>query len=208
MSYLQSPCLVLNKSWRPMMVKPVRSVLTSAVKGESLIMDPTDYNLYDFMSWVQKDIHPETGESMLGPEDKVIQCVRFQVRVPEIVISTDYNDVPDLELKWNRRNLALRDNNECQYCGKKVYGEDASIDHVVPRSRGGKNTWANTVIACKPCNRRKRNRTPEEAGLVLRNKPVKPRWYPLTARFSTKMPASWAKWVPDWEDHPLASMSR
>lgn len=194
------------------MVKPVADAVSDAVKGSVLIMDTNDYNLYDFMSWVgtgygrrinaSGDEEVDFDNCLLGPEDKTIQCVRFSFRAPEIVVHTEYSDQPDLELKWGRKNLALRDNNECQYCGRKVYGTDATIDHVLPQSRLGKNTWSNTVIACFPCNTRKADKTPEEAGMVLRKKPAKPKWYPITARYSGRMPSSWARWVPDWANQP------
>jgi 5-methylcytosine-specific restriction endonuclease McrA len=181
-----------------MFVKPAGDVISDCFKGAVLIMDPVDYSTYKFDEWLERD-----RLSHFSPEDKVIQCVKFNIRVPEIAIDCDYSDVPDLELKWNKKNLTLRDHNECQYCGKKVYGEQLTIDHVHPQSRGGKNSWSNTVVACEHCNRRKANKTPEEAGMVLRKKPVKPKWYPLTARFSAKMPSSWAKWVPNFDMHPM-----
>lgn len=194
MSYIHNPVLILNKSWLAMMVKPATDAICDACDGKVRIVDPRDWQTYSLKEWMELDV---------TTDDKLVRTSRCAFRVPEIVIHTEYNDVPDLELKWGRRNLALRDNNECQYCGCKVHGDDLTIDHVIPKTRGGKNTWANTVVSCKPCNRRKANRTPEEARMPLRRKPFKPKWYPVTSKYATKMPHSWVKFIPGYKDHPL-----
>lgn len=251
MSYINEPCLFLNKSWTPTIVKPVASAITSVSKGNAFFLDPVDYTLYTFNGAVKnmpdwmtrdwdsrgnfapqpmhvvwdenpadivraqneyqsaidanKDVTYESGRKMqvFDPKAKAmvvrmktIQGVRFQCRLPEIAIYTRYNKLPKLDIKWNRENLEMRDENECQYCGKKVYGKDATIDHIVPKAQQGKNGWSNTVISCFPCNTRKRNRTPDEAGMVLRSVPVKPKLYPPTAKYSARMLKSWVKWVP------------
>ena len=130
-------------------------------------------------------------------EPRVIKLSRgVQVRGPEVIRLKDYNDIPDLEIRLTRRNLLLRDNFTCQYCGKRVSASNFTIDHVMPRSRGGGGSWENFVVACFKCNVAKRDRTPKEAGLVLRTIPSKPKWYPLTTRFAFKTPGSWAKFLP------------
>ena len=75
----------------------------------------------------------------------------------------------------SRKNIFWRDNGQCQYCGIIEPPKDMTIDHIVPRARGGENTWTNLVTCCKKCNQKKGNRTPDEAGMKLRKKPVKPR---------------------------------
>ena len=75
----------------------------------------------------------------------------------------------------NRKNLLIRDNNMCQYCGRKV--QPLTLDHVVPKQFGGKESWENLVAACMPCNNRKANRTPEQAGMKLLNKPKRPNYF-------------------------------
>jgi 5-methylcytosine-specific restriction endonuclease McrA len=76
---------------------------------------------------------------------------------------------------WSKRGVHRRDRGLCAYCGSRGH----TIDHVVPRSRGGQDTWENTVLACSRCNTRKANRTPPEAGLTLRTRPRVPRWEEL-----------------------------
>jgi 5-methylcytosine-specific restriction endonuclease McrA len=82
-------------------------------------------------------------------------------------------------VKFNRRNIFARDESRCQYCGKKFPMPELSLDHVIPRSRGGRTTWDNVVCSCTRCNARKGGRLPEEAGLRLTRKPVKPRRSPV-----------------------------
>lgn len=77
-------------------------------------------------------------------------------------------------IRRNRRNLWLRDHGKCQYCGKKVSASEFEEEHVIPRSQGGQTNWENLVVSCTPCNQRKKDRTPEQAGMRLLSKPVQP----------------------------------
>jgi 5-methylcytosine-specific restriction endonuclease McrA len=88
--------------------------------------------------------------------------------------------VPRRLLRPNRRNLLLRDDHTCQYCGRLGTTAELTVDHVIPVSRGGaSDRWDNVVIACRKCNWRKANHRPEEVGLFLRRKPV-----PLTQEYA------------------------
>lgn len=210
-SYLNSPVLVLNKAWSPILVKPAWDAISDLWTGNVKVM--VDFIEYDFKQWTD----PESDRIMsLTTEDHVVRTKSLAIPVPEIVIHQDYMGFPDLELRWSRRNLELRDNNECQYCGRKVHGEEATIDHILPKARGGKNSWKNCVIACKPCNRKKADRTPEEARMSLKGwvtqsedgprmvyEPFKPKWYPLTAKFGANVPESWKRWIPSWALEPV-----
>lgn len=80
--------------------------------------------------------------------------------------------------KWTRELLLKRDKHTCAYCSKP----GTTIDHVTPLSRGGKTTWENTVTACKPCNSRKADRTPQEAGMTLRTQPKAPTWWEIATQ--------------------------
>lgn len=84
-------------------------------------------------------------------------------------------------IKFSRINIYGRDKYRCQYCGMKVSMQGGTYDHVVPRSQGGKTVWQNIVTACGPCNAKKGGRTPQQAGMKLRNKPVQPSWVPIMA---------------------------
>jgi 5-methylcytosine-specific restriction endonuclease McrA len=95
---------------------------------------------------------------------------------------------------FSRRNLFKRDRFTCQYCGEQPGTEELTIDHVLPRSRGGVSTWENCVLACIECNHRKANMTPAEAGMPLKKDPARPNWRPLYAREDV-MIGSWSKFL-------------
>lgn len=104
--------------------------------------------------------------------DKVIHSIYLSFKIPAIIrllYKTNKRHMP--VLRYSRKNVYIRDNHTCQYCGSK---KDLSLDHVFPLSKGGESTWENTVTACLKCNRKKGSKTPEEAGLTLLKKPVKP----------------------------------
>lgn len=101
-------------------------------------------------------------------------------------------------VKFSRINVASRDKFTCQYCGKRRALKNLTYDHVIPRSHGGKTNWENIVMACRPCNFSKANRTPEQAGMRLLREPVKPRSLPIVA-FNldgiNNLPSMWYNWV-------------
>jgi 5-methylcytosine-specific restriction endonuclease McrA len=104
--------------------------------------------------------------------------------------------VPRNVVKFNRRNVFLRDENQCQYCGKKFGTNHLSLDHVIPRSRGGPSTWDNIVCACLKCNVRKGGRTPQEAGMRLYRLPSKPSRSPsLAHQLSSRKYAAWRNFL-------------
>lgn len=113
-----------------------------------------------------------TKAEMVHATDRLFRSERSALPEPSIVRLARYVRVPhDRTLAVNRRTVFARDSHRCQYCGSTA----ESIDHVVPRSRGGLHSWDNVVAACRPCNTRKEDRLPHEVGLVLRNQPVAPR---------------------------------
>ena len=95
-------------------------------------------------------------------------------QLPSALILVNYVFIPYRLARASKRNISRRDNYECQYCGCKIVGDKITIDHVMPKSRGGKHQWTNVVASCKKCNARKSNRTPIEAGMKLRTEPVAP----------------------------------
>jgi 5-methylcytosine-specific restriction endonuclease McrA len=105
--------------------------------------------------------------------------------------------MPRRTVPFSRRNLYRRDGFRCQYCGRKRNTADLSIDHVVPRSRGGRTTWENCVLSCIPCNVRKGNRPAVEAGMALVKAPLRPAWTPYLLVSTAHRRASWAQFVSD-----------
>jgi hypothetical protein len=125
-----------------------------------------------------------------------VKCVRFELAVPRIIRLLFYDRLPRTNVKFTRRNIYARDSNRCQYCGKRFATSELSLDHVVPRSRGGVSSWANIVCCCVKCNVRKGGRTPYEARMKLVRQPVKPKRSPMIAlRLGHEKYASWKQFL-------------
>jgi 5-methylcytosine-specific restriction endonuclease McrA len=126
----------------------------------------------------------------------VVSTVSFTIRVPKVILLLFFDRMPKKEVKFTRHNIFERDHNTCQYCGEKFDRKDLNLDHVIPRDRGGETSWENIVCSCVPCNSRKGNRTPHEAGLKLLHKPKRPKWRPmLHLQFSKARDDSWKHFV-------------
>jgi 5-methylcytosine-specific restriction endonuclease McrA len=115
--------------------------------------------------------------------------------LPCVVILGDYKFVPyGKRLPIKKSTLMIRDENTCQYCSKILTSGQATIDHVIPTSRGGKHDWKNVVLSCKECNNKKGNKTPQEAKMPLKNVPYAPTRTILFRRFVSN--PSYNKWIP------------
>jgi 5-methylcytosine-specific restriction endonuclease McrA len=120
-----------------------------------------------------------------NPTDK-IRTINKNYPLPSIIRLNSYVSVPFRNVVMTRQNVFKRDNNACAYCGKQ---SDLTLDHVIPKSRGGKSHWENLVTACKRCNSEKGSYTPEEAKMHLRIKPFKPTF--LIRRLDQKQRSIW-----------------
>lgn len=111
----------------------------------------------------------------LEVDGMLIRSEYLQIRLPLVIRLLRYVRVARIgDVPFNKKNIFRRDNNTCQYCGE--VGRDLTIDHVVPRSRGGSTGWENVVCCCRNCNARKGDRLPEEVDLRLISRPHKPRF--------------------------------
>lgn len=182
---LHRPTLVLNRHWQPVNVATVARSLALLWNEGAHVVDPADFRLYSWSDWSQ--LIPRAGEPF-------IQAVRFRLRVPEVIVLSRYDRLPTAAVSFNRRNIFKRDHYTCQYCGIQPGSEELTIDHVVPRSHGGKSTWDNCVLACLECNKRKADRTPLQAGLKLRRAPTRPIWKPLYSPHVVRI-ESWQKFL-------------
>jgi 5-methylcytosine-specific restriction endonuclease McrA len=115
--------------------------------------------------------------------------------VPEVIRLTAYEGRGDGTIVFSRRNLFKRDRYTCQYCGAQPGPEALTIDHVLPKSRGGKSEWSNCVLACLACNARKADRLPTESGLILRRLPRKPTWTALVNVPRNQRRLSWEQFL-------------
>jgi len=194
---LESKVLVLNKMYVAVRVISARRAfgLLSRDTAEIIDVNEGQYINYDFASWLdmaelQRRFEPERHDW--------VRTVRFEIAVPRVIRLLSYDRLPEQQVKLNRRNLFARDRNRCQYCGHFFPSSELSIDHVMPRSQGGPDTWENLVCACVRCNARKGGRTPDQARMKLIRRPVKPKRNPLIAiKLGHQKYASWKAFLND-----------
>ena len=161
--------------------------------AEVVSVEDGNYTSYDFDDWTELSAYRREFEPH---EHDWIRTVRFDLAVPRIIRVLNFSKLPRQGVKFNRRNLFARDRNTCQYCGKRFSSSELSLDHVVPRSLGGKSTWTNIVCACVRCNVRKGGRTPEQAHVKLIKTPVKPRRNPVVSvTLSDNRYSSWKQFL-------------
>lgn len=143
-SVMQAPVLVLNATFEPINVTAVRRALVLMLKGVAQA--------------------EETNHAEVHTTHKAMQ-------VPSVIRLLTYRHIPQQSRALSRKNILLRDRNTCQFCGHALPASELTLDHVMPRSRGGRSSWENLVACCYGCNNRKGDRTPEEAGLKLQRRP-------------------------------------
>jgi 5-methylcytosine-specific restriction endonuclease McrA len=186
MSYLTERALVLNRSWSAITTTSVRHALVLACRKVARIICPETYQAYELSDWA------ELSATRDGP---AIYTPLLRIPVPEIIVLTRYNGFPRRGVAFSRRNIYRRDDYTCQYCGARPGSELLSIDHILPRSRGGTSTWDNCVIACLKCNMKKANRTVEQAGMSLLRPPFRPSWTGALEVAVGRRKASWDKFI-------------
>jgi len=141
---LHRPVLVLNASYEPINICAARRALVLVLKGVA------------------------SAEELTGAD---VHSSRHRVRIPSVIRLLEYRRIPHQTRALSRKNILMRDRYTCQYCHRTMPSGELTLDHVVPRSRAGETTWENLVACCHPCNNRKGNRTPEEAGMKLARMP-------------------------------------
>lgn len=190
---MQSSVLVLNRLYVAIQVMSVRRAFCLLCKdlAEVVAIENGGYTSYNFESWREVSQFKAMVEGKKEHDDW-IRAVNFEIQVPRVIRLLKYDLFPQNVVKFNRRNIFLRDENKCQYCGHKLPTHQLSLDHVNPRSRGGLTNWENIVCACLKCNVRKGGRTPHEAGMKLIRKPAKPKRSPLLCQQLTS--AKYQSW--------------
>jgi 5-methylcytosine-specific restriction endonuclease McrA len=116
-----------------------------------------------------------------------------RLNVPSVIRLIKSFHRPKIKVKFNKHNVFARDSWQCQYCNQVFSPSELTIDHVLPRSRGGKSHFANVVTCCKECNSTKGGRTPQEANMLLHKNPTIPEWIPILTHIISKnsIPESW-----------------
>ena len=133
--------LVLDYSMQPISIRSARRALTLVVKGRAIVQEDTGY--------------------------EVAKGIMF----PSVIRLKEYRYIPVQIQIVSRKNIFLRDRNICQYCAKHFPTAELTLDHIIPHSKGGRDTWQNLVACCKPCNRKKADKSLEESGMTLLHKP-------------------------------------
>ena len=141
---LHAPVLVLNASYEPINVCAARRAIVLVLKGAAIAEEENGHFLH---------------------------AARLAIRLPSVIRLLEYRRIPHQTRALSRKNLLLRDRNTCQYCGDVLPSSELTLDHVLPRSRGGLSTWENLVACCHDCNRRKGDRLLAEAGMKLLREP-------------------------------------
>jgi 5-methylcytosine-specific restriction endonuclease McrA len=186
----QLTVLVLNRNWQAihsrtpqeafcMMATRVATGLE--IEGEDRIRPVT------WDEWIQLPVRPH---------DAAVRTPRGPVRVPTVIVAVNFARVPKRRPKLRASSIRERDGNRCQYTGRVLRPEEGSLDHILPRSRGGRDTWENLVWSSKDINARKGNRLPHEAGLRLLRTPCPPKELPASALIrNAHGVADWALFV-------------
>jgi len=176
---LDASVLVLNKLFMAIHIISVRRAFCLLAKdlAEVVTLEDGQFATYNFETW--REVSEFRARNFREEEDDWVRTSNSEIQVPRVIRLTSYEKLPKHTVKFNRRNIFARDNNQCQYCGKRFALADLSLDHIVPRSQGGESSWENVVCACIDCNVRKGGRTPRQAHMSLIRKPEKPKRSPL-----------------------------
>ncbi len=188
-SILDESVLVLNKNYLALKVATSRSVMVTLIKDAARVVDE-NYILYSFDEWIERSKLLEKDPEQMDKYAGVFHTPNCNIVVPQAIYlhASEVKANGLLKVKYSRKNVFHRDENTCQYCGEVRPRAELTVDHIIPRSKGGRNTFTNIVAACKKCNSKKGDKTPEEAGMPLIKSPGTPKW-----KSHTGLPFSKAK---------------
>ena len=167
--------LVLNRNWQAINVRTPQEAFCMMATNVATGLEIQAEDHIRPVTWVEWITLP------IRDQDEAVHTVRGPIRVPTVIVAVNYAKVPKKRPKLCARAIRERDGNRCQYTGRMLRPDEGSLDHVVPRSRGGKDVWENLVWSAKEVNQKKANRLPHEAGLKLLSVPRAPKEMPAMA---------------------------
>jgi 5-methylcytosine-specific restriction endonuclease McrA len=167
--------LVLNRHWQAINVRTPQDAFCQMATNVATALDIEGEDYIRPVQWDEWITLP------IRAQDHAVRTARGAIRVPTVIVAVNYARVPKKRPKLTAKNIRERDGNRCQYTGRLLAPDDGSLDHVVPRSRGGRDSWENLVWSAKDVNQRKADRLPHEAGLRLLAVPRAPKELPVTA---------------------------
>jgi 5-methylcytosine-specific restriction endonuclease McrA len=192
---LSCSVLVLNRFYMAVHIVNVRRAIGLLCRelSEVIHLEDGKFASYSFESWREMG---ELRADNKQPNDDWIRSVNFEIQAPRVIRLLTFDRLPKQKLHLNRRNVLARDSHQCQYCGRHFPTHLLSIDHVMPRSRGGETTWENVVCACLTCNTKKGGRTPHEAHMKLIQTPIRPKRNPLLLmKLDNPKYEGWRTWL-------------
>jgi len=200
---LRHNVLVLNKYWIPIHITSVRDAIGLVFVGAAKVISTSqienlhgevvaeEFETLDYDNWVLVSEFLDTAKF------NILSSAKYRHFKPCVISLNGYDGVPKYEIRFSRTSLYERDSGQCQYCGANLTKTQATIDHITPKSRGGKNTWDNTVLCCKKCNDKKADKTLGDAKMKLLSTPKKPTW--ISTKFgrtrTVKEREEWSKFV-------------
>lgn len=179
--------LVLNRNWQAINVRTPKDAFCQLATNVATALDIEGDEFIRPVSW------EEWIELPVRADDLFVRTSTRSIRVPTVIVALNYARVPMRRPKLSSRGIRDRDGNRCQYTGRELRPHEGSIDHVLPRSRGGQDSWENCVWAYKQVNGHKADRLPSEAGLELLKQPKAPKPMPVSTTIRN------AHSISDWE---------
>lgn len=179
--------LVLNRNWQAIDVKSPADALSMMYTDNATGLDilGKDHMIpYRWKDWVKLPFDSDCD---------YIKTINGGIKIPKIIVLCKFDKVPIKRPKFSLTGVWDRDNGVCQYTGRKLSKNEGNVDHIIPKSRGGRSNWDNCVLSHKDINARKADRTPEEAGLKLLKKPTVPKQLPTTFYIKNKHN------IPEWD---------
>ena len=188
----KSIVLVLNRNWQAINISTPQEAFCQMATNVSTGLE------IELANGARAEaLRPVTWDEWITlpirPQDNAVKTVRGPIRVPTVIVAVNFAKVPKKRSKLGARAIRERDGNRCQYTGRMLRTDEGNLDHVLPRSRGGKDTWENLVWSSKDVNARKGNRLPHEVGLKLLTVPRAPKELPVTALIRN------AHGIPKWK---------
>lgn len=194
--------LTLNANWQPVGQKLVKDALCDLFGGDSYDALDIEYDIdengdYDFNSplYMNPVKWDDWVKLPVRDFDFTVSSTKMTIRVPTILIAKNYAKMPIKKPRLSKNGIYKRDNGVCQYTGRRVDRRNGNIDHVVPRSRGGRDTWDNMVFCSKNINDKKQNKLPKEAGLKLIRDPKEPLPKPASAFIRNAKHPDWSHFI-------------
>jgi 5-methylcytosine-specific restriction endonuclease McrA len=186
--------LILNKQYRAHEITDWKDAVTRMFSGKVEVLVQYD------------EVLAHIDRQTLGTFPELKRALRqvigtdaeeLTIKVPAVAVLRRKVSATKTGVKFSKINVCLRDDFRCLYCGTKLPMSQLNYDHVVPRSQGGKTVWENVVMSCYSCNDRKRNRTPEEAGMPLLSVPVRPKVLPMNEPYidPSRIPPEWEGFI-------------